>query len=294
MNKKQHIIETTLKKMISEQETPEAEENNGVDIPSIFSEPEKKFLGSFDKAGSNHVGIIYSISDIGIREFIARSGAVYNCTPALLLQLIRDKIIKIVPYGGWGRDDNYTLELQIPLEDVKGFGAISDEDAAAEGDAGTDMPDADLGGGDLGGGLPPPAPEPAPEETAAEEPAPEPENAGVIKYGDLLKESIRITRDLLQEKKKSVKKKTSKTPDVEIHLKQSRILNRVPKEFIHHLKRVIKMLQRKTYTKHDQERLIADIIDNLQVNFDLTNSQVKRAFEFHRNQKRLQKLLDKK
>jgi hypothetical protein len=294
MNNKQHIIESTLKQMILEQETPDAAENNNVDTPSIFSDSEKKFLGSFDKAGSQHVGIIYSLSDIGVREFIARSGSTYNCSPAMLLQLLRDKIIKIVPYGGWGRDDNYTLELQIPLEDVKGFGAIVDQEAAPAGDAGADMGGADMGGGDLGGGLPPPAPEPAPEEPATEEPAPGPENAGVIRYGDLLKESIIITRNLLQEKKNSVKKKSDKTPDPEIYLKQSRILNRVPKEFIHHLKRVIKMLHRKTYTKHDQERLIADIIDNLQVNFDLTDTQVKRAFEFHRNQRRLQKLLDKK
>ena len=104
-NKKQHIVVTTLKHMILEQETPAAEENNNDDI-SIFSDAEKMFLGSFDKAGSNHVGIIYSLSDIGVREFIARSGASYNCTPALLLQLMRDKIIKVVPYGGWGRDDN--------------------------------------------------------------------------------------------------------------------------------------------------------------------------------------------
>ena len=286
MDKKQHIIESTLKQMIVEQETPDATEDNNVDTPSIFSDAEKKFLGSFDKVGSQHVGIIYSISDIGIREFIARSGSIYNCTPAMLLQLLRDKIIKIVPYGGWGRDDNYTLELQIPLEDVKGFASLADqEDAAADGGG-------DMGGGDMGGGLPPP---PAPEEPAEapEEAAPGPENAGVVRYGDLLKESIHIARNLLQEKKKSVKKKSDKTPQPEIYLKQSRILNRVPKEFIYHLKRVIKMLHQKTYNKHDQERLIADIIDNLQVNFDLTDTQVKRAFEFHRNQKRLQKLLDK-
>jgi hypothetical protein len=49
---------------------------------------------------------------------------------------------------------------------------------------------------------------------------------------------------------------------------------------------------KKTYTKHEQERLIADIIDNLQVNFKLSDKQIRRAYEFHRNQKRLQKFLD--
>jgi hypothetical protein len=52
------------------------------------------------------------------------------------------------------------------------------------------------------------------------------------------------------------------------------------------------MLKRST-TKTEQERLIADILDNLQVNFNLTDDQVLRSFNFHRNQKILQKLLDK-
>ena len=48
----------------------------------------------------------------------------------------------------------------------------------------------------------------------------------------------------------------------------------------------------RTYNKYEQERLIADIIDNLQVNFKLTDKQIRRAYEFHRNQRRLQKFLD--
>jgi len=42
----------------------------------------------------------------------------------------------------------------------------------------------------------------------------------------------------------------------------------------------------------DRERLIADVLDNMQINFNLTNTQIHRAYEFHRNQKRLQKFLD--
>jgi hypothetical protein len=48
----------------------------------------------------------------------------------------------------------------------------------------------------------------------------------------------------------------------------------------------------RTFNKWEQERLIADIIDNLQVNFKLSDHQIRRAYEFHRNQRRLQKFLD--
>ncbi len=43
----------------------------------------------------------------------------------------------------------------------------------------------------------------------------------------------------------------------------------------------------------DKERLIADILDNVQINFNLNAKQMHRSYEFHRNQKRLQKFLDK-
>ena len=76
-------------------------------------------------------------------------------------------------------------------------------------------------------------------------------------------------------------------------MNKSRILSRIPTDFIYHLKRVIKKLRGKTFNKYDQERLIADILDNLQLNFDLSDKQMRKSFEFHRNQKRLQKFLDK-
>lgn len=76
-------------------------------------------------------------------------------------------------------------------------------------------------------------------------------------------------------------------------MSKSRILRRVPREFIYQLKRVIHKMQGRTFNKWEQERLIADIIDNLQVNFKLSDFQIRRAYEFHRNQKRLQKFLDK-
>ena len=88
-------------------------------------------------------------------------------------------------------------------------------------------------------------------------------------------------------------KKSSKVKDIKIHLSKSRILRRVPREFIYQLKRVIHKMQGKTFNTREQERLIADILDTLQLNFNLTPKQIHLAYEFHRNQKRLQKFLDK-
>ena len=123
-----YIITNSLTNMIFEQaakpgaslETDNAKTDAG---DSPFTPAEKKFLGKFDAYGTKNMGIIYSVSDIGIREFIMRSGKDFNLTPSILLRLVRDNIIKIVPYTGWGRDDSYTLELQLPLEDIEGFGA---------------------------------------------------------------------------------------------------------------------------------------------------------------------------
>ena len=74
----------------------------------------------------------------------------------MIFQLLRDKIIKIVPSGGYGRDTDYTIELQLTLADVKGFGEEKPAgDAAA-------APGGDMGGGDMGAS-PPPAESPTSE-----------------------------------------------------------------------------------------------------------------------------------
>ena len=312
MNKRlEHIVRTTLKDVLSEQEQQAKQ-------ASAFDDAQKKFLGSFALAGAQHLGILYSMSDIGVREFVARSGAQYNCTPAVLLSLLRGKYIKIVPYTGYGRDTDYTIELQLPLDAVQPFAELAgakDGDgsaAPAGGDTGGGGGGGSFGGGgggggglpplgDLGGGdtppagdTPPDAAEPPAGDTPPEEPAdePAPELAHVVKYGDLLSESVKISKQLMLEASKS-KKKSSKLKDVQIHLDKSRILRRVPREFIYQLKRVIHKMQGRTFNKREQERLIADILDTLQLNFNLTPRQIHLAYEFHRNQKRLQKFLDK-
>ena len=268
----EHIIFKTLHEMIVEQEEPaQPEANTENDTDSIFSAEEKKFLGKFDTYASKHLGVIYSLTDIGIREFITRSGTQLECTPGLIFQLLRDKIIKIVPSGGYGRDTDYTIELQLTLADVKGFGEEKpDTDAAA-------APGADMAGGDMGA-------------TPAAEPPPDlegPPMESIINFKDIIAESTKIAKKIVLERKKKRPK------DVDLHINTSRILRRVPKEFVYQLKRVISQMISRSKNKLDSERLIADILDVLQLNFELTDAQIRRSYEFHKNQKRLQKFLEK-
>lgn len=175
-NALEHIIRTTLKQLVKEQadaqssaiETDNAP-SSAVDSP--FTPAEERFLGKFDAFGSTHLGIIYSPSITGIREFVARSGKDLNVTPGILLSLLRKKVIKLVPYTGFGRNDDYTIELQLSLDDVKGLGA-ADKAAAEKGSSASGAP---MGGGDMGA--------PTPE-------APAPENAGYTPKGNVLKETV--------------------------------------------------------------------------------------------------------
>jgi hypothetical protein len=263
--KPEYIIEQALKSMI--QEAPAAETDNAPrdadDSP--FTPAEEKFLGKFDANGSKHMGIIYSPSDIGIREFIARSGDDFNASPEIILSLIRAGFLKIVPYTGYGRNTDYTMELQLSLDDVKGLGAKDKEAAEA--------------GSSAAGG---PAPGAVPEEPM---PKPGPEVSWVVKYGDILKESVTIAKSLISE--------ATKKPKSKVYADKARILNRLPKEYIRQLERVIDMLIKKTKTTHDKERVIADVLDNLQANFDLSAKHIRQSYEFHKSQKRLQKEIEK-
>ena len=159
MSKIEYIINKAVKSILREQEAPapaskefnNAKSDSG-DIP--YTPAEKKFLGKFDAYGSTHLGIIYSTTDIGIEEFISRSGQTLNISPGILLSLLKRKIIKLVPYGGYGSNDNYTIELQLSLDDIKGWGADDQSAAEKKNPSGA----ASGGGGiDMGGGIAPPA-----------------------------------------------------------------------------------------------------------------------------------------
>lgn len=237
---------------------PDVETNNAPtdSKSSPFTPAEKKFLGKFDAFGSRQLGVIYSISDIGIREFIARSGKDLNLNSNILLSLLKNGIIKIVPYTGWGRNDDYTIELQLSLDDIAGLG---DEDRKKI-EKGAEQTDA-------GAGV---------------------QVASFMKYGDILTESVNIAKSLLQNRLSEAKKS-----DVKIYVEKSRLLKRFPKEFIYHLRKIVSTMDKKTKNNMEKERLVADILDNLQVNLKLTPKDIKQSYEFHRNQKRLQKTLDK-
>ncbi len=227
-NRLEYIIRDVLSEIISEQSQQPAQQ------ATTFDPHQQRFLGSFAAAGAQHLGIIYSISEIGIREFIARSGAQYGCTPAILISLLRGKYIKIIPYTGYGQNTDYTIELQMPLDSVQQFASLVGK-KDGEGDAAgadTSSPASSgggsFGGGGGGGGLPPMdsgagpdldlgdaegAADLAGEETPVEGDAPvedEPEEplevAHVVKYGDLLQESTNIAKQLILEAKKTKKK----------------------------------------------------------------------------------------
>jgi hypothetical protein len=267
MKKIEYIIERTLSTMIAEQAATGGAKKETDNAPSSatdspFTPAEEKFLGKFDAYGTTHIGIIYSTTDIGVREFITRSGNDLNLTPEILLNLIRNKIVKIVPYTGYGRNTDYTIELQLSLDDVAGLGK-EDKEKAESGSSASGAPAA--------GG--------------AEMPPPSPENAWVVKYGDILRESIHVTKKLLSEKSKKPEK-------TKVYAEKSRILKRLPKDYIQHLERIIKMFGVKAKNVSEKERLIADILDNLQVNLNLSPKHIRKSYEFHKTQKRLQKMLD--
>ena len=157
MSRLDNILKDRIK-MLMEQ-SPSRELNNAPsqsgNLP--FTPAEKAFLGKFDAHGTKHLGIIYSTTDIGIREFLTRSGIFLNLTTGILLKLLRKKIIRIVPYTGYGRNDDYTIELKLSLDSIKGWGA--EEQDAAEKKQSTPGGSTDTAGPDSSGtSVPPPTP----------------------------------------------------------------------------------------------------------------------------------------
>jgi hypothetical protein len=267
-----HIALQFLNDIITEQaaakSAPLETDNSKTDAgDSPFTPAEKKFLGKFDAYGSKNMGIIYSISDIGIREFITRSGKDFNLSPAILIRLLRDKIIKIVPYTGYGRDDSYTLELQLPLEDIEGFGDADKKNVEKGSEA---------SGAPAAGGAPPPAPE----------------LAWVIRYGDLLKESSKIAKQLILEK--NTTKTETKFESNALQLQKSRILKKLPKQYIKHLDQLVLNLSKTKYSSAEKQRLLADIIDKLMVNLKLSDKQIEKSYFMHKKQQRMHDFLNTK
>ena len=94
---------------------------------TLFTPAEEKFLAKFVELGSQSLGILYSPNEIGIREFLGRSGKDFNLTPDVLSKLIQDKIISIVPYGGYSRNEDYTIRCNVPLDELEGLSSGDDK-----------------------------------------------------------------------------------------------------------------------------------------------------------------------
>jgi hypothetical protein len=272
-----YIIQKALKTIVSEQAPqPVSKETNNAPsdaVDSPFTPAEEKFLGKFDAYGTTHIGIIYSTSDIGIREFITRSGVDLNITAGILASLLKQKVIKIVPYTGFGRNTDYTIELQLSLDDVKGLGA--DDKAKAE-------------TGPSASGAAPEGGAPAAEAPAA----PAPEVAWVIPYGTLINEATKIAKNIINQPLTESTKQVDAKVKGKVWVKPSRMLKDMPPQFIKHLDQLITYLSKRSYSKSQHERIIADILDNLAINLKLNSKQIRKSYEFHKNQNKLQAVLD--
>jgi hypothetical protein len=66
----------------------------------------------------------------------------------------------------------------------------------------------------------------------------------------------------------------------------------LPKGYITQLERIIDMMGKRAHTAHEKQRLVADILDNLAVNLNLTDKQIRKSFEFYKNQNKLKSVID--
>ena len=101
----------------------------------------------------------------------------------------------------------------------------------------------------------------------------------MVKYGDILRESVNSAKIVLSEK------------TININTANSRMLKRLPKEFIKQLDQIITKLTKKRFSKSEKERIIADILDHLALNLDLTDKHIKKSYDMFKKQARLSKML---
>jgi hypothetical protein len=262
------IVQEELSRIIAEQEET-------ADV-SPFSDEEKAFLGKFAQTNSRYLGIIYSKTDVGIEEFLTRSGANLNLNFGVLDKLLKDNIIEIVPYGGYGRNEDYTIHLKLDLKDVEEYkqNAESGAEGGAVPEGGSEDP--------TGAEVPEEAPVPEPEEPA------ETPNEWTARYGDILIETARTAKRLVEQRNTISRKQQSK-----VYAQQGRVLNRLPKGYVQYLERIILILAGKLHNDLEREHLVADILDNLAHNFGLTPKQILRSYIYYKNQNRLQQIIGK-
>lgn len=307
----QIVDEILIEQVITEDEQP------GI----IFTPAEEKFLARFGELDNPTMGFLYADNDTGRQEFMSRSGRDFNCTPQILSNLENKGIISVVELPGFSDDANYTLQLNIPIDDVRGFSSGLEKgdkggDDMPTGGAGPDTSMSSGGGGgftstaDLGapvdvGGDDIPAPE------GEDMPAPEgePEPTEELNLGDTPQESFRKDGDLILEQvfpgiycyksimteSANIANRLLETPlkDMKVHSSKSRVLKRLPAGFVFYLEKIINMLSKRLYTDLEREHLVADILDNLAHNFGLTPKQILKSYVFYRSQNRLKNLIKK-
>jgi len=237
----QNIIREEMLKALKEEELP----------LSPFTEAEEKFLAKFVELGTQSLGILYTANDVGIREFLMRSGNDFNLTPDILSKLMEDGIVSIVPYGGYARNEDYTIKCNLPLDELEG---LSSGDAKPEGD--------DTATPDDAGAETPDLPDASPQES--------------ISAADL-------SKLLVSEQKRHT--------STRVYTNKSRALRRLPKGYVVYLEKIIKILGQKLHTDLEKQHLVADILDNLAHNFGLTPKQVYKSFIFYNSQNRLKNVV---
>jgi len=258
-----HIVREHLLSILNEEEIEE----------SPFTPDEEKFLAKFVELGTTSMGIIYAPNEIGIREFLGRSGKDFNLTPNVLAKLLKDKIIGIVPYGGYSRNEDYTIQCNIPLDELEGLSSGTEQEGGESGVGGSAEP--------AGGAVGPDGEELGPDgEETPEVPAGPPEESA--------RSSKDLSKLLVSEAKKSKKKSKSK-----VHTRKARTLGRLPKGYVVYLERIIEIMGQKLHTSLEKEHMVADILDNLAHNFGLTPQQIYKSFIFYRSQNRLQNIIKK-
>jgi len=244
----QNIIREELLNALKEEEIP----------TSPFTDAEEKFLAKFVELGTQSLGILYTKNEVGIREFLMRSGKDYNLTPDVLSKLMKDGIISIVPYGGYARNEDYTIKCNLPLDELEG---LSSGDSKEGDDTGT--PPADDAGD-----------------------TPEPDTAPLDDTGEP-QESASSSLDLSKLLVSEQKRHTS----TRVYTNKSRALRRLPKGYVVYLEKIIKILGQKLHTDLEKQHLVADILDNLAHNFGLTPKQVYKSFIFYNSQNRLKNVV---
>ena len=89
---------------------------------SPFTPAEEKFLARFAELGAQSLGIIYAPNEIGIREFLGRSGKDFNLTPNIAIQpkigtsIFVSKMLKVSVNAGYLIVQDFNVKINSEAE----------------------------------------------------------------------------------------------------------------------------------------------------------------------------------